>query len=124
MPSTDNWNAGDWEEWEAFGRMEHPFWRDGMTPEEFEIEQRYWARHYNTIEEKINFKTLYEQREGCRKHTGSDWANETLKCAPFWRDGMTQEEFDREGEYYCNNYFNLVETGQYTPLWKQKQASD
>ena len=64
MSSTDNWNAKDWEEWEAFGRMEHPYWRDGMTP----------------------------------------------------------EQFDTEGEYYCTNYFNLVEVGKYTLLWKQKEA--
>lgn len=110
------------DDWALPGMKEMPFWRDGMTVEEYDIERYYWQGHYNTLEEKINFKSLYEQREECRDKKG-DWASPTLKNAPFWREGMTQEEFDTEAEYYLHNYFNLVEIGKYKPLWKQKEEA-
>ena len=47
-----------------------------------------------------------------------NWATETLKEAPFWRDDMTPEEYDREREYYARN-FNQVKARTYKPLWKQ-----
>lgn len=34
----------------------------------------------------------------------NDWATENLKEAPFWVDGMTPEEYDKEREYYLRNY--------------------
>lgn len=37
----------------------------------------------------------------------NDWATETLKEAPFWRDGMTPEEYDEEREYLGKNYILL-----------------
>ena len=49
----------------------------------------------------------------------NDWATETLKEAPFWRDGMTPEEYDEEREYLGKNYI-LLQKGTYVPLWKQK----
>ena len=48
----------------------------------------------------------------------NSWATETLKEVPFWRDGMTPEEYDIEREYYARN-FNMVKNGEYKPLWKQ-----
>ena len=48
-----------------------------------------------------------------------DWATETLKESPFWREGMRPEEYDIEREYLYRNY-NLVLDGTYKPLWKQK----
>ena len=110
-------------DWALPGMKEMPFWREGMTPEEYDIERYYWQGHFNTPEEKIHFMSLYEQREECRGRTG-DWASPVLKNAPFWREGMTQEEFDIEGAYYVESLL-LVETGKYKPLWKQKEeASD
>lgn len=47
-----------------------------------------------------------------------NWATETLKEVPFWRDDMTPEEYDREREYYARN-FGRVKAGTYKPLWKQ-----
>lgn len=47
-----------------------------------------------------------------------DWATETLKEVPFWRDDMTPEEYDIEREYYAKN-FNSVKEGKYIHLWKQ-----
>lgn len=29
-----------------------------------------------------------------------DWETPTLKEAPFWREGMTPEEYDEEREYF------------------------
>lgn len=48
-----------------------------------------------------------------------EWATPTLKEVPFWRDGMSPEEYDIEREYYAKN-FHLVRDGSYKPLWKQK----
>lgn len=55
------------------------------------------------------------------KLTADNWASETLKEAPFWRPGMTPEEYDIEREYYGKNY-HLFMNGEmeYVPLWKQK----
>ena len=56
--------------------------------------------------------------EAWRKN--GNWANYTLKEAPFWREGMTPEEYDIEREYYGKNY-DLVRKGKYVPLWKQNK---
>ncbi len=49
-----------------------------------------------------------------------DWATPTLKEVPFWREGMSPEEYDIERAYYGRN-FHLVRERKYKPLWKQKQ---
>ena len=51
----------------------------------------------------------------------SDWATETLMEAPFWRNGMTPEEYETEREYLGKNY-HLFLQGEYVPLWKQNKA--
>jgi len=51
----------------------------------------------------------------------NDWASPTLREVPFWRDGMTPEEYEIEREYFYKNLDSLVKEGKYIPLWKQKQ---
>lgn len=53
-----------------------------------------------------------------------DWATPSLKEAPYWRDGMTPEEYDVEREYLARNWETLVETGKYKPLWKQREEAE
>ena len=50
-----------------------------------------------------------------------EWLNPKVKETPYWRDGMTPEEYDIEREYY---YMHLddVRKGTYKPLWKQKST--
>ena len=48
----------------------------------------------------------------------SDWATYSLMEAPFWRDGMSPEEYDKEREYYYK-HLNDVKDGTYLPLWRQ-----
>ena len=48
----------------------------------------------------------------------SDWATYTLMEAPFWRSGMTPEEYDIEREYFYK-HIEEVKEGKYVPLWKQ-----
>lgn len=48
-----------------------------------------------------------------------DWSTSTLKECPWWRDGMTPDEYDIEREYYGTHFYDLVQTGKYIPLWKQ-----
>ena len=47
-----------------------------------------------------------------------EWASETLKEEPFWRDGMTVEEYEKEREY-LKNHLEDLRNGTYEPLWKQ-----
>ena len=49
----------------------------------------------------------------------NNWATPTMKEVPFWYDGISEEEYEKEREYYFKN-FNLVQKGMYIPLWKQK----
>ena len=52
--------------------------------------------------------------------TEESWASGTLKEAPFWREGMTPEEYDEENMYLDEHWSDLV-NGTYEPLWKQRQ---
>ena len=54
---------------------------------------------------------------------GHDWATGTIKEVPFWRDGMTPEEYDLEREYFYTHRDEYTR-GQYTPLWKQRQGNE
>ncbi len=47
-----------------------------------------------------------------------NWATETLKEAPFWREGMLPEEYDIEREYLAKHW-NDLQDGKYIPLWQQ-----
>ena len=47
-----------------------------------------------------------------------EWATPQMKEAPFWREGMSPEEYDLEREYLGKNY-SLFMDGTYKPLWKQ-----
>ena len=51
------------------------------------------------------------------------WATDTLKEAPFWREGMSPEEYDEEREYLSKNFY-LLQEGKYIPLWKQKENNN
>lgn len=44
---------------------------------------------------------------------------EEFREVPFWREGMTSKEYDKEREYCAKNFTNLVMESQYVPLWKQ-----
>jgi hypothetical protein len=51
----------------------------------------------------------------------NDWTKGTeLKSAPFWRDGMSPEEYEEEREYWKKNIAQWKK-GEYIPLWKQKE---
>lgn len=50
----------------------------------------------------------------------SDWATETLMEAPYWRNGMSPEEYEQEREYFNKNFNNYLQ-GKYIPLWKQEE---
>lgn len=48
----------------------------------------------------------------------NDWATETLKEAPYWRNGMSPEEYEIERDYF-NLHIEDWLKGEYEPLWKQ-----
>lgn len=39
---------------------------------------------------------------------GSEWASSIIKENPYFVEGMTPEEYDKEREYYLNNYEKIV----------------
>ena len=51
----------------------------------------------------------------------NNWATGTLKEAPYWREGMSPEEYEIERDYF-NAHLEDFYKGIYVPLWKQKSA--
>ena len=47
------------------------------------------------------------------------WETPNEHEKPFWRDGMSPEEYDIENEYLGRN-FSKRHTREYFPLWRQK----
>lgn len=47
-----------------------------------------------------------------------EWATETLKETPYWRDGMTVDEYEVERKYLYED-FGRIREGTYKPLWVQ-----
>ena len=47
-------------------------------------------------------------------------ARGTIKETPFWRDGMSVEEYEEERNYLMEHWQELRQ-GTYTPLWKQRE---
>ena len=52
-------------------------------------------------------------------NSNDEWASGQIKEAPYWRKGMTPEEYDEERTYFFAN-INKYFSGTYEPLWKQK----
>lgn len=52
-----------------------------------------------------------------------NWATPSLMEAPYWRDGMTPEEYDIERAYFLRN-IDKWGTPEYIPLWKQKGKNE
>jgi len=52
----------------------------------------------------------------------SDWATYSLMEAPFWKNGMTPEEYEKEREYFYK-HLEDVKKGTYKPLWQQNTTS-
>ena len=53
----------------------------------------------------------------------ANWATGTLKEVPFWRDGMTPEEYDIE-RLYLHTHWDDYTKEFYVPLWRQCLAYD
>lgn len=55
----------------------------------------------------------------------NDWATSGIKEAPYWQEGMSPEEYDREREYYLKNYED-IRSGRvkYIPLKGKMQGGD
>ena len=47
-----------------------------------------------------------------------------MKENPFYYDGISVDEYEKEREYYFSNFKTLVMEGKYKPLWKQKQEKE
>lgn len=51
----------------------------------------------------------------------NNWASETIKEVPFWRNDMSPEEYEVEREYFINHWEDFKQ-GKYVPLWKQNKS--
>ena len=56
------------------------------------------------IRKQVKYLSLMEEKK-------NEWATENIKEAPFWVDGMTPQEYDREREYYLRN-FKKIKSGE------------
>ena len=72
---------------------EVPFWRDDLTPVQYEIERDYMCEKYDLV------------------------LNNRYK--PLWAI-LTPEEYKAECDYYIDN-IELAMSHKYTPLWKQRE---
>ncbi|MGN1306818.1 MAG: hypothetical protein ACI4V3_04050 [Faecousia sp.] len=50
----------------------------------------------------------------------NDWATGTLKEAPFWREGMSLEEYEAERSYFYAHIEEYIK-GTYCPQWKKRE---
>lgn len=51
-----------------------------------------------------------------------NWATFGVREVPYWRDGMSPEEYELERAYYSNCFIReAVHKGEYKPLWKQNK---
>ncbi len=50
-------------DWATPTLKEVPFWRDDMTPEEYEVEREYWARNFGLLRQGL-YKPLWKQKGG------------------------------------------------------------
>ena len=51
-----------------------------------------------------------------------NWCYGTLREVPFYFDGITPEQYDKEREYWIKNW-EQYKRGEYVPLWKQEKES-
>lgn len=49
-----------------------------------------------------------------------EWLTPTMKEAPFYYDGITPEEYDKENNYFQRHFADYLKN-KYTPLWKQNK---
>lgn len=49
----------------------------------------------------------------------NEWANASIKETPYWRDGMSVDEYEKERLYYYKHLKDVKE-GRYKPLWKKE----
>jgi len=52
----------------------------------------------------------------------SKWCSEGMKEAPFYHQGMTMEEYEKERDYF-NLHIEEWKNGTYEPLWKQNNLN-
>lgn len=49
-------------DWASYTLKEVPFWRDDMTPEEYDIEREYYAKNFHLVREG-KYVPLWKQKE-------------------------------------------------------------
>lgn len=83
-------------DWATYSLMEVPFWRDGMRPEEYEIELAYYHGCLSDAAKRDSYVPLWRQKEQNLFTVivlDEDWASPYMKEFPFWRSGMTMDEY-------------------------------
>jgi len=54
--------AGKTNNWATPGLREVPFWREDMTPEEYDVEREYYAKNFTTLVREGKYMPLWKQK--------------------------------------------------------------
>lgn len=90
-------------EWATPQMKEYTFWHDGMTPEDYEIEQAYYLASVGNPEKRAKYKPLWKQLEldNTKKiKIDASWASPYMKGFSFWHEDITIEEYKSEYRKY------------------------
>lgn len=94
---------GEINNWATPSMKEFIFWKDDMSPEEFEIEQAYYFGNMRDPSSRKQYIPIWQQRlkDNFKKiFIDETWASPYMKGFDFWRAGMTVDEYKEEYHSY------------------------
>lgn len=86
--------------WATYDMMEAPFWRNGMTPIEYEIESAYLYGKIMREDKVLSYKPLWKQENSEQIKIKKEWSTPYMQGFDFWYDGITVGEYKKEFERY------------------------
>ncbi|MBP3447201.1 MAG: hypothetical protein J6K64_08015 [Clostridia bacterium] len=104
------------EEWATETLKEVPFWRNDMTPEEYEIERAHFIHNWDAYT-KGKYTPLWKQKNAERLYKCE--CPKLITDYPFFRDGMTCEQFAKEQVLFCEYMSNGGIEKDYIPSFER-----
>ena len=86
--------------WATYGMMEAPFWNNGMTPIEYEIELAYLYGKIMREDKVLSYKPLWKQENSEQVEIKKEWATPYMQSFDFWYEGITVGEYKIKFEEY------------------------
>lgn len=90
-------------DWATPRIKEFIFWHEGMTPDDYEIEQDYFFAHMNNPQKRAEYQPIWKQLEfdkSKRIVIDETWASPYMKGFEFWYSGITLEEYKKKYKKY------------------------